>query len=125
MLQAAVNACECSEGANTGTNCFAPLESSFQCLEISCITNEIKMGQTLKEKAEEKLKSGNPTQLGDPVSLKAETSKRDPTEEEKGADRAAKDTNASQEENPSMLGDPISLKAEERAQSKEKRQSKI
>ncbi|KAL9108104.1 MAG: hypothetical protein Q9227_007079 [Pyrenula ochraceoflavens] len=41
--------------------------------------------ETLKEKAERQLREGNPTQLGDPVSLKAETSERVPTREEEGA----------------------------------------
>lgn len=85
------------------------------------------MGQTLKEKAEEKLKSGNPSQLGDPVSLKAETSDRIPTEDEKGAKPAGKATNASQDSNPTQLGDHVSLKAEKDSEfdKKEKRKSKI
>jgi hypothetical protein len=41
-------------------------------------------GQTLKQKAEQALKN-NPTALGDPVSLKAETSDSEPTEEDRGA----------------------------------------
>jgi hypothetical protein len=41
--------------------------------------------QTLKQKAEEKLKSNNPTMLGDPVSLKAETSDTEPTADDRGA----------------------------------------
>jgi hypothetical protein len=40
--------------------------------------------QTLKQKAEEKLKT-NPTMLGDPVSLKAETSDTEPTADDRGA----------------------------------------
>lgn len=39
---------------------------------------------TLKEKAEEKLKT-NPTMLGDPVSLKAETSDTEPTADDRVA----------------------------------------
>lgn len=72
------------------------------------------MGQTLKEKAQNKLKSGNPSQLGDPVSLKAETSNRIPTESEKGAQVKEHKSlkQVAQESNPSMLGDPVSLKAE-------------
>lgn len=38
----------------------------------------------MKEKAEEKLKE-NPSQLGDPVSLKAETSNTEPTDQDRGA----------------------------------------
>ena len=41
--------------------------------------------KTLKELAEEKLKSGNATQLGDPVSLKAETADSEPTPDDRGA----------------------------------------
>ncbi|KAL1306721.1 hypothetical protein AAFC00_005387 [Neodothiora populina] len=59
----------------------------------------------------------NPTQLGDPVSLKAESSNTSPTEH----DRPNKQTDKSEgkkslkqlaEANPTQLGDPISLKAE-------------
>lgn len=91
------------------------------------------MGNTLKEKAEQKLKD-NPTALGDPVSLKAETSDRTPAESEEGAEKAGKDTNASQEAKPTQLGDHTSLKAEtseteptenDRGALKDKRQSKI
>lgn len=44
-------------------------------------------GETLREKASRKLhgKDANPSQLGDPISLKAETSSLVPTEEEEGA----------------------------------------
>lgn len=91
------------------------------------------MGQTLKEKAEEELKN-NPSALGDPVSLKAETSDSNPTESEKGAQKAGKDTNASQDTKPTQLGDQVSLKAEQsdseptendRGALKDTRQSKI
>ena len=41
-------------------------------------------GKSLKQKAEEKLKS-NPSALGDPVSLKAETSDSEPTKDDRGA----------------------------------------
>jgi len=61
----------------------------------------------------------NRTQLGDPTSLKAETSDTVPTPTEGGAapqnsdhkslKQIATETN---KKNPSMLGDPISLKAE-------------
>ena len=92
------------------------------------------MGETLKEKAEKKLQEGNATQLGDPISLKAETSDRVPTPEEQGAAKAGKDTNAAQDNNPTQLGDHVSLKAEksdseptdqDRGALKDKRQSKI
>ncbi|KAK5945347.1 hypothetical protein PMZ80_002551 [Knufia obscura] len=91
------------------------------------------MGETLKEKAERELKN-NPSALGDPVSLKAETSSKAPAESEEGAPPAGKDTNASKSENPSQLGDQVSLKAEksetepteqDRGALKDKRSSKI
>lgn len=91
------------------------------------------MGESLKEKAEKKLR-GNPSQLGDPVSLKAEVSNRIPAESEKGAEPAGKDGSAEKEQNPTMLGDPVSLKAEksnneptsdDRGALKDKKQSKI
>jgi len=41
--------------------------------------------KTLKELVEDKLKSGNATQLGDPVSLKAETADSEPTPDDRGA----------------------------------------
>lgn len=56
----------------------------------------------------------NPSQLGDPVSLKAETSKTEPTEK----DRANKSGDGHKslkdlaEKNPTQLGDPVSLRAE-------------
>lgn len=90
--------------------------------------------QSLKSKAQQKLKSGNASQLGDPVSLKAETSERVPKEGEEGAKTNEHKTlkEVAQETNPSMLGDPISLKAETedyKPSAKEeggfKRQSKI
>ena len=92
--------------------------------------------KTLKQKAEEKLASGNATQLGDPISLKAETSDNIPTPEKAGAKGSHEDPKQSssdakpgsqspskdskhetlkeivKETNPTMLGDPISLKAE-------------
>jgi len=91
------------------------------------------MGQTLKEKAEEKLKT-NPSALGDPISMKAETSDSQPADSEEGAPKAGKDTNASQTQKPSQLGDQVSLKAEtsdsepteqDRGALKDKRSSKI
>ena len=56
----------------------------------------------------------NPSQLGDPVSLKAETSNNQPTEKDKPNEQKSLKEMAQQknETNPSMLGDPVSLKAE-------------
>jgi len=72
-------------------------------------------GKSLKEKAFAKLGT-NPSQLGDPVSLKAETSDSEPTDQDrsalgngKGDKKSLKDL---AKENPTMLGDPVSLKAE-------------
>ncbi|KAF4549479.1 Hypothetical protein D9617_21g097000 [Elsinoe fawcettii] len=60
----------------------------------------------------------NPTALGDPVSLKAEKSENEPTDQDRpnkrpGDEKSLKEI--AQEKlktNPSALGDPISLKAE-------------
>ncbi|KJY00962.1 hypothetical protein TI39_contig307g00074 [Zymoseptoria brevis] len=68
--------------------------------------------KSLKDLAKE-----NPTQIGDPVSLKAETSKTEPTnqdrpnkgKEEKSLKEIAEDD---LKHNPTALGDPVSLKAE-------------
>ncbi|KAF1356718.1 hypothetical protein BDV97DRAFT_394610 [Delphinella strobiligena] len=67
---------------------------------------------TLKEAAQE-----NASRLGDPVSLKAETSETEPTENDRpnkgGQHKSLKQiAQEKNETNPSMLGDPISLKAE-------------
>ncbi|KAI0383608.1 hypothetical protein F5Y04DRAFT_250566 [Hypomontagnella monticulosa] len=102
------------------------------------------MPETLREKAAKKIKgpNANPSQLGDPISIKAEQSDYIPTEGEQGAaqtsqsysgdsrsenDRGSKNNKKSHHEtlrekaakklhgpnaNPSQLGDPISLKAE-------------
>ena len=70
--------------------------------------------KTLKELA-------NPTQLGDPVSLKAEAADSEPTDQDRGAGgtqaQSTKDSKRPSlkdlaKKNPSMLGDPVSLKAE-------------
>lgn len=72
----------------------------------------------MKQKTEEKLKSGKAGHIGDPTSLKNESSSRIPTESEHGARPEKKDEGhktlkqVAQESNPSMLGDPVSLKAE-------------
>lgn len=101
-------------------------------------------GETLREKAAKKLHgpNANPSQLGDPISLKAETSEQVPKPTEAGArghepsspvtesTSTQKASNSSAQSggetlrekatkklngpnaNPSQLGDPISLKAE-------------
>ncbi|KAI8955646.1 hypothetical protein F4801DRAFT_574389 [Xylaria longipes] len=90
------------------------------------------MPETLREKAVKKTHGpdANPSQLGDPISLKAETSDTVPTDGEDGArssssrsskpqssggetlrEKAAKKLNGP-DANPSQLGDPISLKNE-------------
>ncbi|KAI0877157.1 hypothetical protein GGS24DRAFT_159026 [Hypoxylon argillaceum] len=91
------------------------------------------MPNKLREKAAKKVlgPDANPTQLGDPISLKAETSDYVPTEEEGGdglpspspsamshgsknetlREKAAKKLKGP-DANPSQLGDPISLKNE-------------
>ncbi|KAJ9627751.1 hypothetical protein H2203_002964 [Taxawa tesnikishii (nom. ined.)] len=67
----------------------------------------------LKEVAQD---AQNRSQLGDPVSLKAETSKGSPTNQDKGAQGGHKSLKQIAEEkmekNPTQLGDPVSLKAE-------------
>jgi hypothetical protein len=72
--------------------------------------------KSLKDLAKE-----NPTQIGDPVSLKAETSNSKPTPDDTGAkgdkESGEKKTLKQKAEeklktNPTMLGDPVSLKAE-------------
>ncbi|KAI0137720.1 hypothetical protein F4776DRAFT_105531 [Hypoxylon sp. NC0597] len=102
------------------------------------------MPDTLRERAAKKIHgpNANPSQLGDPISLKAEQSDYIPAEEEWGAPETsqsisnnlsekshAKDKSTKSrgnetlrekatrklhgpEANPSQLGDPISLKAE-------------
>lgn len=69
---------------------------------------------TLKTKLKD-LAAANPTQLGDPVSLKAETSSTEPTDQDR-PNKEKKSLKEMAEEklktNPTMLGDPVSLKAE-------------
>ncbi|KAM0722858.1 hypothetical protein Q7P37_001056 [Cladosporium fusiforme] len=79
--------------------------------------------KSLKNIAQEKNKQ-NPSQLGDPVSLRAETSETQPTPDDLGAksDRKQDDGKGQKslkqraqdklKTNPSQLGDPVSLKAE-------------
>ncbi|KAI0203549.1 hypothetical protein F4808DRAFT_417100 [Astrocystis sublimbata] len=97
------------------------------------------MPETLREKAMKKVDgpNANPSQLGDPISMKAETSDYAPTDEEDGIrssssrslsspsstsgrkaggeetlrEKAAKKLNGP-DANPSQLGDPISMKNE-------------
>ncbi|KAI1313950.1 hypothetical protein F5Y03DRAFT_389438 [Xylaria venustula] len=93
------------------------------------------MPETLREKATKKIQGpdANPSQLGDPISIKAENSETVPTDGEAGAssssssskspsnsssgdgetlrEKAAKKLNGPNA-NPSQLGDPISLKNE-------------
>ncbi|KAK3725148.1 hypothetical protein LTR37_000659 [Vermiconidia calcicola] len=69
--------------------------------------------KSLKDLAQE-----NPTQLGDPVSLKAETSDNQPTEQDMpNKDSAARTVNQAPgngegNDNRSQVGDPVSLKSE-------------
>lgn len=61
----------------------------------------------------------NPTQLGDPVSLKAEAANSSPTDEDKGAQSAPSKSQATERRSLSKLakdtsiGDPVSLELEE------------
>ncbi|KAI0881631.1 uncharacterized protein GGS22DRAFT_196513 [Annulohypoxylon maeteangense] len=99
------------------------------------------MPETLREKAMKKTKgpNANPSQLGDPISLKAEQSENIPTDEERGATEAPESSSDNirnnnnqngksnggdslrekmvkklhgSQANPTQLGDPVSLKAE-------------
>lgn len=95
-------------------------------------------GEKLREKATKALHgpNANPSQLGDPISLKAEASDNIPKPDEDGAQSSSSTSSPSQsgssstgggetlrekaakklngpDANPSQLGDPISLKAEQ------------
>lgn len=112
---------------NNNTNSFSPSKSQ---------------GETLREKATKSLHgpNANPSQLGDPISLKAEASDHIPKPDEAGSGSQSSPTSPSQSggggrsssgsgretlrekaakklhgegANPSQLGDPISLKAEQ------------
>ncbi|MCJ1476188.1 hypothetical protein MMC13_004853 [Lambiella insularis] len=76
---------------------------------------------------EKRLKDlANPSQLGDPVSLKAESADSQPTDQDRGAQSPSSDSKSGSttgnrpskslkelaKENPTQLGDPVSLKAE-------------
>lgn len=71
------------------------------------LTTQFSPGKSLKDAA-------NPSQLGDPVSLKAETSHTQPTEQDKPNQAPEQHKSLKQvaqeknETNPSMLGDPVS-----------------
>lgn len=83
------------------------------------------MSPSAPKKSLADLAKSNPTQLGDPVSLKAETSSTTPTDQDKpnkSPDAAGRNAGGTSEgkktlaeaamSNPTMLGDPVSLKAE-------------
>jgi hypothetical protein len=75
-------------------------------------------GETLREKAAKKIhgKGSNPSQLGDPISLKAETSDTVPTDGEEGS---------RQKEGGSSDGGSTSGRERDAAANREKRTSKI
>lgn len=79
------------------------------------------MPSSTQKKPLKDLATSNRTRLGDPISLKAETSDTSPTEHDRGAGDAGggsdkkegkKTLKQAAQENPTMLGDPVSLKAE-------------
>lgn len=79
----------------------APTESDTDKASDSGSRKEKGVGsETLKQKAIKAVHGDgkNPTQLGDPVSLKAETSDTEPTEE----DRGARGTKKTEKVNPKM-----------------------
>lgn len=70
------------------------IKSSIQSSNLSVSESDIDASSTTKEpsnnssqghKSLKELAKGNPTQLGDPVSLKAETSDHEPTHQDRGA----------------------------------------
>jgi len=76
------------------------------------------MAPSLKDTAKQDLES-NRSALGDPVSLKAEKSDTEPTEQDRGAGqqdgKSLKDLAQEKlhdNKNATMLGDPVSMKAE-------------
>lgn len=109
-------------------------------LDDNTTTTPPKKHQTLREKATQALHGpdANPSQLGDPISLKAEASNTNPTPAEAGAPPSPSSSSASSFSssssppsggheklrekaakelhgpgaNPSLLGDPVSLRAE-------------
>ena len=82
-------------------------------------------GESLRAKAARKLhgKDANPSMLGDPVSVKAESTTHVPTDSEAGSqtttlrgsessDRGSDGAGGQRRVNPTMLGDPVSSTAE-------------
>lgn len=111
--------------------------SSFLPLSQHLIIMSQRNGEKLREKAAKALHgpNANPSQLGDPISLKAETSDNIPKPDEAGASHSPSGDHPSSsgaagrrqgetlrekatkklkgpDANPSQLGDPVSLKAE-------------
>lgn len=69
----------------------------------------------LKQKSLGEALKSNPSALGDPVSLKAEKSNNEPTDQDrpsKGKKSLKQVAEDKLKTNPSALGDPVSLKAE-------------
>lgn len=114
-----------------------PTESDLDNNSNNSSSSNKGQGETLREKASKSLHGpdANPSQLGDPVSLKAEASDNIPKPDEAGSqssstppsksggsssgaggeklrEKAAKKLHGP-DANPSQLGDPISLKAEQ------------
>lgn len=116
-----------------------PTESDLDNNNTNSLSITNGQEETLREKAAKKLHgpNANPSQLGDPISLKAEASDNIPRPEEAGSqssptrpgnsssisgrsgsggetlrEKAAKKLHG-EGANPSQLGDPISLKAEQ------------
>lgn len=113
-----------------------PTESDLDSNNTSSSSSTKGKGETLREKASKSLHGpdANPSQLGDPISLKAEASDNIPKPDEAGSqssptppsrsdtsgqagretlrEKAAKKLHGP-DANPSQLGDPISLKAEQ------------
>lgn len=115
-----------------------PTESDLDNNNTNSSSPNKGQGETLREKATKSLHgpNANPSQLGDPISLKAEASDHIPKPDEAGSGSQSSPTSPSQSgggggsgretlrekatkklhgkgANPSQLGDPISLKAEQ------------
>lgn len=63
----------------------APSDSASTKPTTNDVPKTTSSRKTLPELAKEKLEQGNASQLGDPISLKAETADSEPTEEDRGA----------------------------------------
>lgn len=97
----------------------ASVKPSFQTTQTLPLTHQ-QDNKSLKDIALEE-NDKNPSQLGDPVSLKAEAADSKPTPDDMGA-KADKDSGEKKtlkqkaeeklKTNPTALGDPVSLKAE-------------